>query len=154
MTATMLIRLPISYFDTAEACNIIDNLTRLGFSDICTDAVWNLMNVAVWCEGDIPPSMSSIEKHFDYNEFWEWISDRYDDPYQLALCRKKSIHDTVLQGLQQLMFGLLMEWRFLLPQMPFKGGLYANHVEIRPDGREASVRFEYVPTKNRFEDLC
>lgn len=154
MTSEMLVRLPVSYFDTEEAQAIIDQLFPLGFSDIQTDAVWNLMHVANWCEGDVFPSMCTIEKHFDYSEFWEWISDRYDDPYQLALCRQKSIHDTVLQGLQQLMFGLLMEWRFLLPQMPFKGGLYANHVDVRADGREVSIRFEYVPAKNRFADLC
>lgn len=138
----LIIRLPLDYLSSIEAHLAIQQLQSMGITEAPKDAVYNTIAMVSEFFGRLLPTMASIESCFNHDNFWEWISDRYDDPYQLSLCRQPIIYETIQTNLFILMLGLLREWFGVLQLLPFEEGLYIDYAEFRSDFREVSLHFE------------
>lgn len=138
------LRLPIEFLGNLDSQMATRDLEQYGYNGVLDGIVPALM-VMSHSQGTVEPHRESIERFFDYDYFYEWVSDRFlGDPYQLVLCRRSTYYDIILEATMVIIINTLREWKPLLSTLPWESLIYADTAEIRLATAECKVRFQIM----------
>lgn len=138
------LRLPIDFLSNLDCQMAVMDLEAYGNQGVL-DGLFPALYAMSHSHGTVEPYHDSIEQYFDYDYFYEWVSDRFlGDPYQLVLCRHSTYYDILLEATFIIAINAIREWKALVLNLPWESLLYADTIEIHSAVAECRVRFQVM----------